>query len=126
MVSIPKSKIISITVGYGQSVEKTILQIVAGMLTVSLGFFIGVWPLVGYIFDPGALRGGSKLLPYGFAAPLILIGIYLVVPVFRRCDYLVIVTGSGRRKLPIKSCSPCEVVNAGKTFGYLITARVAP
>ncbi len=82
--------------------------------------------MVGYIYDPGALRGGSKLLPYGFAAPLILIGIYLVAPVFGWCDYLLITTRSGRRKLPMKSCNPCEVVNAGKTFGYLITARVAP
>ena len=118
MVSIPKSDIVSITVCYGQSVEKPILQIIAGMLTVSLGFFIGVWPLVGYIYDAGTLRGGSKLLPYGLAVPLILIGIYLIAPVFRRCNYLLIVTISGRRrKLSIKGCDPSEVVNAGKVLG---------
>ena len=49
MVSIPKSEIVSITVCYGQSVEKPILQMIAGVLTSLLGFFMGVWPLVGYI-----------------------------------------------------------------------------
>ncbi len=121
MVSIPKSEIVSITVCYGQSVEKPILQMIAGVLTSLLGFFMGVWPLVGYIYDPGTLKGGSKLLPYGLALPLILIGIYLIAPVFRKCYYLIIATPSGKRKIPSKDCGPAEVADAGRSLDYLIT-----
>ncbi len=124
MVSIPKTEIVSITVSYGESVEKPILQIIAGILLALLGFCIGVWPLLPAISNLGAQRGTHSFL-FGFAAPLILIGIFLIVPVFRMCDYLLITTRSGRRKLQMKGCSPSEIANAGKALGYFVTEIVA-
>ena len=82
--------------------------------------------MVGYIYDPGALGGGSKLLPYGFALPLILIGIYLIVPVFRRCNYLLVHTQSGKRKLTVKEGTVSEIVTAARVLGYPIIERTEP
>lgn len=91
---VPKTEIASITVIYGESVEKPLLQLIAGILMVLLGFIIGVWPLVPFVSDLGTQINGKALLLLGSAAPLILIGISLIVPVFRRCNYLLITTGS--------------------------------
>ncbi|MGC8494543.1 MAG: hypothetical protein ACP5SH_22700 [Syntrophobacteraceae bacterium] len=126
LVSIPKSVILSITVCHGQSVEKPFRQVILGILMVLMGFVMGVWPLVSNVFSMGGPKGGSKLLIFGFAVPLIPIGIYTVAPVFRASSYLLICTTSGTRKLPIKSCMPSELINAGKIFGYNIVGKMEP
>ncbi|MGA3113589.1 MAG: hypothetical protein ABSF90_04055 [Syntrophobacteraceae bacterium] len=58
MASIPKAEIVSMSVCYGESVEKPVLQIVAGVMAILLGFLIGVWPVIGAFF-PCLPCGGS-------------------------------------------------------------------
>jgi hypothetical protein len=125
MASIPKAEITSIKFSYGESVEKPVIQIIAGIVSCLLGFFIGVWPLAGYLSNLYMQRGGHIALIV-FAIPLILIGIYLIVPVFSRCSYLLVNTQSGKRKLTMKDCSPSEIVTAARTFGYPIIERTEP
>ncbi len=66
------------------------------------------------------------MLIFGFALPLIPIGIYTVTPVFRESFFLLIRTTSGKRKLPIKNCMPSELINAGEILGYNIVEKIEP
>jgi len=125
IVSIPKADIISITISFGESVEKPVLQFSAGIFMCILGFVIGVWPSIGFILHHVPVEP-IVLKPFAFAVPLIFIGIAVIVPIFRKCHYLRVRTSSDERKLPIKGCSLSEVLNAGRSFGYLITEPREP
>jgi hypothetical protein len=123
MVSIPKAEITSIKLAYGESVEKPLVQITSGIILCLTGFFLGVWPLADYISHLNTQRGGY-LAPFAFAAPLIVLGISLIVPVFRRRKYLLVTTISGHRKLPIKDCNPLEAITVARSLGYPTTETI--
>jgi len=76
---------------------------------------------MGIILQHEVVGEYSALKPFALAIPLILIGIYVIIPVFRRCYYISIRTNSDVRKLPLKGCSPSEVVNACRSLGYTIS-----
>jgi hypothetical protein len=122
IVSIPRTDITSISLRYGESVERPILEIIVGIFLMLAGFFVGIWPLVGYLSSFDTQKGGY-LMPIAFAVPLVLLGIWIIVPVFSRRYYLLIATKSGKRKLAITGCSPSEVSKAGKALGYSINEQ---
>jgi hypothetical protein len=120
LVSIKRSDIQSITVCYGQSSEKPVVQVAIGIFTLLIGCSIGLWPLIGYIVNLGT-RSGGHIAPIAFAVPLILIGVYIILPVFRRCYYLLIITsGLEKRKLPLDGCAVRDVVEACQALGYSV------
>jgi hypothetical protein len=124
MVSIPRADVVSIELRYGNSVEKPIMQTISGTVLCLLGFSIGVWPLVGYLSHANS-QGSGYLAPIAFAVPLILLGIYTMAPVVRRCNYLLVTTASGSRKLSIKGCNPSDLLSTARSCGYL-TGREKP
>ncbi|MCM0082117.1 hypothetical protein L4X63_10995 [Geomonas sp. Red32] len=119
MISIPKNEISSLQLSYGQTVEKPKTQLLAGSLLIIMGFFIGLWPLLGYLSESHP-KGGAFGAIIGSALTLFVFGFYLIKPIFSKGYYILIVTNHGSRKVNIGNCTPTEVVTAGKNLGYQI------
>ncbi len=123
MVTIRKTDIFSIELSFGESVERPVLQLAAGVLMCLLGLMMGVWPMLGYFMSYELSARTPHFLPLVSAATLIIFGAYTIAPIFRRCHYLLVRTSSGERKLPIKECTPNEVISAGRSLGYMISEQ---
>jgi hypothetical protein len=117
VVSVPRKEITSISLCYGEGVERPILQFIAGMITCALGFVIGVYPIVG-MFSGETVGEPIAVKPFAFAAPLIFIGVAVIIPIFRRSHYLLVITKNDRRKLTIRNASQVEVMNSAQSAGY--------
>jgi len=120
IVSIPKSDIIHIEVRHGESVEKPILNIIIGIVMIIIGCSLGVSPILDFIFNLGRQQGGNGML-VAFSLPLIILGISFILPIFQKRDYLLVFIRSGRRKLAIKDCAICDIVDTAKSLGFAIT-----
>jgi len=120
IVSIPKKDITSISIHYGRSVEKPVLQFVGGVIMCLLAFVIGVWPVINIFFNYGTVGSYGSLKLFALASPLLFIGVAVIWPIFRKCHYVYVRTYSDKRKLPINGCCTSEVINAGRSLGYSI------
>jgi len=125
IVSIPKKDITSLSIHYGRSVEKPVLQFAGGIIICLLGFVIGVWPLTEVLFNPEAVVRPNALKLFALASPLLFVGVAVILPIFRKCHYVYVRTYSDKRKLPINGCSTSEVINAGRSLGYSIFEQQA-
>lgn len=119
-VSVPRKEIKAISLCYGQSVEKPIFQFIAGILICALGFIIGVWPSLDIILNHQTVGTPIILKTFAFAAPLIVIGVAVIIPIFRKSHYLFVVTNTDKRKLTIRKASPVEVINSAEIAGYKV------
>jgi len=119
ILSIPKQEIANVSVAFGRSVERPLARIMVGLVLCFTGLLLGVWPLYKWFttHDTSGLVA-SQLKPFAFAAPLVLIGLWLLMEVFRRSHYLLLETHSGMRRVPLGECSPSEVLVAANNLGY--------
>jgi len=120
IVSIPKKDITSISIHYGRSIEKPILQFVGGIIMCLVGFVIGVWPLIDVFLHHEAVVKPNGLKLFALTSPLLFVGIAVIWPIFRKCHYVYVHTISDKRKLPIIGCCTTEVISAGRSLGYSI------
>lgn len=121
IVSIHKKDITSLSIRFGRSVEKPILQFVGGIIMCLMGFVIGVWPLADALFHPEVVVRPNALKLFALASPLLFVGVAVIWPIFRKCHYVPVRTYSDKRKIPIKGCSTSEVISAGRSLGYSIS-----
>ncbi len=119
MISIPYENIISLSFGFGESIERPIRQLMLGIACCAFGC-PGAWLILDYLFH-GVDTRPPFFLPIVSAATLIPIGISLILPVFRKSHYLAIKTHSGIKKITLKNCDFQEVVNAANQKGITIT-----
>lgn len=89
------------------------------------GFFMGMWPVVGFLSNLGAQEGGCVLL-LGLAASLVVIDLYLIVPPLSKRYYLLVTTQSGTRRIPIEDCNPAGVLGVVRAFGYPVSGGGQP
>jgi hypothetical protein len=118
VVSVPRKEITSISLRYGESVERPILQLLGGIILCVIGLVIGVRPIIWVFFEREPVGEPVALKPFAFAAPLILIGAAVIIPIFRRSHYLLVTTKNDRRKLTIRNVTPVEVINSAQNAGY--------
>jgi hypothetical protein len=117
IVSVTRKEITSISFCYGEGVERPILQFIAGLIMCALGFVLGVYPILG-MFRGETVGEPIAVKPFAFAAPLILIGVAVIIPIFRKSRYLLVITNNDRRKLTIRNASSAEVINSAQIAGY--------
>ncbi len=91
VVSVPRKEITSICLCYGEGVERPILQFIAGIIMSALGFILGVYPILG-MFRGETVGEPIAVKPFAFAAPLIFIGVAVIIPIFRRSYYLLVIS----------------------------------
>ena len=83
IVTVPREEVTSVSLCYGESVEKPILQFIAGLIMCAIGLVLGVWPILRILSGE---RVGEPIAvkPFVFAAPLIFIGAAVMIPIFQR------------------------------------------
>lgn len=120
IISINRNDVIRIEIHHGVSVEKPISHIIIGLVMIVIGCSLGVSPILGFLSSLNKEHVGRGLI-VAFAIPLIMLGVTLILPVFQKHDYLLILTKSGRRKLAIRHCDIGDIVDIGKRFGFVIS-----
>ena len=127
LISVPKKDIILITIEFGHAVERPITELSIGLVLCTLGVLFGLLPLRAYFLDPVPLREplyAFKLFAY--ALPLVGLGMYFIIPLFRKSYYLNVCTMSDKRKIGLKDCEPHTVINISQQLGYPINANSGP
>ena len=91
---------------------------------MAIGLVIGIFPLYHLMFTYGSGgTSGPGLKLIAFAVPLVLIGLWLFIDIFRRSHYLLIKTDSGMRRIPLENCIPSEVIIAASNMGYPVDSK---
>jgi hypothetical protein len=117
LVCLPRDGITSVALVYGQSEERPLLQLVAGLVLVAVGLVFVVrilsWVLVG----------GNIVDLEAFGVTLVPLGAWFVYRVFRKRHYLRVETGKEVRKLAFNGKAQPEMIGellerARRELGY--------
>ncbi len=98
IVSIHRKDIIKIVLKYGVIGERYLVQIICGLILTALGLVFGSLPIY-HILKTGVSLSGPALGVIASAAPMVLVGIFLIAGLFKRRYYLLIQTGGKHRKV---------------------------
>ena len=125
IISIPKDKIENISLEYGFYSERFFAQLFVSIVLILLGFVIGFMPLYRMFLKSDFPEEGIALKPFAFALPMILIGGYYFVSLFRRKYYLSVKADGEIRKLVFQERTPFLEINdfinkANSDFHYNI------
>jgi hypothetical protein len=127
ILTIAKADIVALSVSFGRASDRPVAQLVAGVLLCAVGCFLGVVPLSHFV--SAMVRGDVireplfTLRPFAYAAPAILLGLWLLWGVFHARHFLLVHTKDGVRRLPLSGTSASAVLAAAKALGYPVTDK---
>lgn len=134
--TIQKSEIVSISLEYGISSERTVLQIIFSIFTILIGLYLGLIPTCKFIYDIYSHTGVDVGHPYSKGLILILFpiffipfGIYSLVSTVQKRYYLSVKTKNDNRKIVFNDTMQDHEItffihSAKEKYGYAIESCI--
>lgn len=124
-MSVPRERILEVTLVYGTGAQRPIVQAAVSLIIVILGIFLGVLPLY-HVLSKG--MSNYNLKGFAFALLLVPIGIWLLIEVLQRKYYLLVKTDKRAQKVVFKSSTKASEISefikkAQEDFGYNINIK---
>jgi hypothetical protein len=124
IVIIPRESIEKVSLEYGFSEERPIMSILFGLVSLLIGFALGLMPISKMLFR--TINGEQVLGNLGifvFAIPLLLIGAWLIMRSLSYGHYLRVTTTKATRKLSFEKRVEREAITSfikecNRTLGY--------
>ncbi len=121
IVSIVKADINGMKVSFGRTAKRPVAQFITGLIISSIGL-LGLFPFLNLIVNILKKDTLSEPLFTGdlwiFGPPLLMVGSWLLIGVFRKSQFLLVRTRTGERRLPLGKCIPSEVLKVAGNLGY--------
>ena len=130
VVVIPRDKIYTITLEYGFSEERPIISISFGFVTICLGVWFGLLPILRMLlrFINGEHVYGNVGI-FAFSVPLLFIGGWFIIKAFRYSYFLKVATIKTTRKMSFgksieKTTVQSFIEECNAAFGYNIYLNI--
>ena len=99
IISIQRKDIIEIVLKYGVVGERFLGHIICGLFLIAIGLVFGILPICHVVKTGAYPTSGAALGLIAFAAPAVLVGIFLITGLFKRRYYLRVQTRGKNRKV---------------------------
>lgn len=129
ILKIDRSAAEQIFLKHGIIGERIIIQVICGLVLLSIGIFFGLSPILGMISKGDYPSTVVALRPFAHASPLILIGAYLIFAIFKRRYFLLVEADGKSRKVVFQDKISDQEIDkfiytANNNYGYNILKSV--